>query len=172
MPLLERCPREMSTCCHLSMSSSDSSAFLHPRQGSRFILPSCAAQHRMQHILCVLVVAFFVQCMWPAGSSFDHTDDEEKRRERWKREEQIVGDGRRHTRRRQQRRSEIVQKRLHIPSLWWKRSYNHLPGPVGPEECWEHLPRHQLPVQLWVRRLFVTECRFFPEFVHSSLRAL
>lgn len=36
----------------------------------------------------------------------------------------MVGDGRRHMRR---RRSEIVLERLHIPSLWWRRSYNLLP---------------------------------------------
>lgn len=65
----------------------------------------------------------------------------------------MVGDGRRHMRRRQQRRSEIVLERLHIPSVWWRRSYNLLPGPVGPGECWEHVPRHQLPVQLWVQEV-------------------
>lgn len=62
-----------------------------------------------------------------------------------------VGDGRRHMRRRQQR-TEIVLETLQIPSLWWRSSYNLLPGPVGLRELGTG-PEAAAPVQLWVQEV-------------------
>lgn len=89
---------------------------------------------------------------------------------RGKKRDQMVGDGdgRRQARRKQQRRAEVVLGKaphlIHMVEMVLQPP----PQDLWVQECAENISCGAS--SLGAQRLFLTECRFFPEFVQDAVR--